>query len=163
MKKEIIISQNREQLKRILSASVVMMAISIVCFFFNGSFYTVVAIAGTCFFGIAFLYTLCLYMKPKKLLIINEEGVRDCSIFKNLGVIPWDKVTDAEIVECNERKYLSLKCRDMEEQIKNLPADQEKYVYRNLKNNMEPISIMIDMADRKPEEIRMFIIDYQTG
>lgn len=156
---EIVIQQSREKLKKVLGASGVMIAVSLICFFFEGSFYTAAAIAGTCFFGISFIYTLLLYLRPKKLLVIDDEGVRDYSMFKSLGVIPWDHISDAEIVECSERKYLSLKCRDMEERIRNLPADEEKNVYRNLKNDMEPLSIMIDMADRQPEEIRMLIVN----
>ncbi len=154
---EVIIWQSRRQLKRVLQASAVMIVISIVCFFFEGSFYTIAAAAGTCFFGITFIYTAFLYLRPKKLLVMTREGIRDCSMFKELGVIPWDQIADAAIVECGERKYLSLKCVDMEARIRNLPAKEEKSVYRNLKNNLEPVSIVIDMADRRPEEICILI------
>lgn len=156
---EVVILQSREKLKRVLKASGVMIVVSLVCFFFEGSFYTMAAIAGTCFFGISFIYALLLYLRPKKLLSIDDEGVRDYSMFKSLGVIPWGNISDAEIAECDERKYLSLKCRGMEEKIKKLPADEEKRIYRNLKNDMEPISIMVDMADRRPEEIRILIVN----
>lgn len=154
---EVIIWQSRDQLKRVLRASAVMIVISVICFFFEGSFYTMAAVVGTCFFGITFIYTGFLYLRPKKLLVMTEEGLRDCSMFKGLGVIPWDQIADADIVECSERKYLSLKCVDMEERIRNLPAKEEKSVYRNLKNNLEPLSIVIDMADRRPEEISILI------
>ena len=81
---EIIIQQSREQLKRVLIASVVMMAISIVCFFFNGSFYTVVAIAGTCFFGIEFDESF------KQLLMMFRCNTTSCiGDAESILSVPW--------------------------------------------------------------------------
>lgn len=159
--KEIVIRQNREQLKKILGASALMTAISIVCFFFEGSFYKAASVAGTCFFGISFFYMLRLYLNPKTLFVLNKEGFRDCTIFSELGSIPWENIRDVSVETMDERKYLCLKCADMEEKIKSLQGNAQKAVYRNLKGGLEPISVLADAAEKKSEELKILILNYR--
>lgn len=159
--KEIIIRQNREQLKKILAASALMTGISVVCFFFEGSFYRMAAVAGTCFFGISFFYVLKLYLSPKRLFVLNQDGFRDHTMFAGIGVIPWKHIRDVSIAVMDERKYLCLECTDMDEKIKALQGREQKAVYRNIKSGLEPISVLADAAEKKPEELKVLILNYR--
>ena len=159
--KEMVIRQSREQLKKILTASALMTVISIVCFFFEGSFYKAAAAAGTCFFGISFFYVLKLYLDPKILFVLNEDGFCDHTMFPGLGIIPWENIRDVSVEVMEERKYLCLKCAGMEEKIKGLQGKEQKAVYRNLKGGLEPISILSDAAEKKPEELKVLVMNYR--
>jgi hypothetical protein len=139
-----------------------MTVISIVCYFFDGSFYKAASIAGTCFFGICTLYVLRLYRKPKQMFELSEEGFRDYTMFPNLGIIPWNQIMDVTVETRNERRYLCLKCRDLEDDIRALPASQEKRIYENLKQELEPVSVVADTAEQKPEELKNLILNYKN-
>ena len=71
------------------------------------------------FFGLLFLWTLSRLLRPRPLLTIDAQGIRDSSSLLAAGVLRWDEIARVSVTGLGRHRFLCI-----------LPADPAAFLQR---------------------------------
>lgn len=77
------------------------------------------------------------------LLSIDEHGIVDNSNWMSPGLIEWDQVRDAYILELGHNSYLCVDLEDPHGFLKSLPRRRQKLMEANLQSGFAPVRIQL--------------------
>lgn len=103
----------------------------------------IISILGAIFFGSALIYTIKSLVKPKPMMIINNDGIMDNSTATSIGFIPWSTIVSFKVEKHFGTKYIGVEVNNTEELLRTLPLLKKLNVKFNIRTNSAPLLINI--------------------
>jgi hypothetical protein len=93
-------------------------------------------------------------MDVKRLLTITMDGIIDNSSIGGVGFISFDDIKEFQIVTLYNKHVIAVIPKNMDVFLSKLPAVKRRQAKRNVRLDLPPVSIMVNMAkDMEPEDI----------
>ena len=104
--------------------------------------------------------------KPQAIIIVNDKGIFDNSPFIGVGFIPWEKISNFNVVIIkqteNYERYLGIDLITIDDFNSNLKAIKRRNIEANLKNGNNPILISLKYSQRSYEETAKILEEYRS-
>lgn len=151
---EIIIKQKQSKQFGFVILGAIFLYISLGMLLFETSIILrIVGLIGTLFFGICFIFIILRFIKPKDILVINQEGFVDNSTAVSIGFISW-KYVDRICIKTNSvEKLIVIDINNDEQVFKNVSKIKMIFIELNKKLGYSPISISLSPTNVKYMDI----------
>jgi len=171
--KEIRIKQSVGKQIKLLLLAIIMVALSIAAAIIIGSssdyikgnearkiLHTAVMIISALFFGVALIFLLFRIIRPKDVLIINENGFTDRSAISSVGFVPWASVEQIYISSVMNQSFISVEIHDADN-FKSL-SPRHKRIFRKANSSLgfPAINITLNSAKEGYEDVLSLLQKY---
>ena len=119
-----------------------------------------VGVIGTAFFSLVTIYIIYRAFKYKYLLIIDIDGFIDSSTLGAFGYVAWRNVQSISIFSIAEQKLIGVNIDNTQKLMNKSPCYVKKLVKADMKMGYPPITINLNSAKEKPEEVLAIMNKY---
>lgn len=120
--------------------------------------FRIVGIVTIVFFGFCAVYIGRKMYDDRPGLIINDEGITDCSSGAAVGLVKWRNITGIRTTEIVGQKFISLDVNNADEIIADTQGAQRKLVAANNKLYKSPVHIAATSLKCSFEELEKMIV-----
>lgn len=154
---KIVIKQSLRKMILLLLGSALLTAMGAFCILEgikqSDLVYSVVGILGVLYFGFYLICYLYRILKPKDILVIDENGVTDQSTVTSVGEIPWDNIECFYKRKLLFNKYICVKLKDNQKILSQLKPWKRTILKLNTPSGFEVVSITLDITDAKIDNV----------
>lgn len=165
---EMIVKQKQSKQVKLLLMAILMVAASFFCarFRLNTPFwrlFQIVGVVGVVFFGFCLVFITMRLIRPKTILIVNGEGVTDCSSAISTGFLPWRDIAGVEVTDMAGQRFVSIRLHDVDAYLEAVPALKATAVKANLALGYPPVSITLQTADHTIDQVMEAMEYFHSG
>jgi hypothetical protein len=148
---DVVIRQSKRKLIKLIVLNIFILAICLLCIligtFEHELFPLVIGIIGLTFFGFCFLFFIQRLMRPKEILIINDNGIIDHSSATSIGAVSWEEIDSFYRRNILSNSFICVKLKDENQTLSRLKPWKIRLLKLNTPVGCEPVSITLDTAD----------------
>ncbi|MBX4262370.1 hypothetical protein KTC96_06335 [Clostridium estertheticum] len=160
---EIIIRENKMKVILLIILAIIMLVGCVFDLVIGiikiNSFYIIIGIIGTAFFGVCFFYIIKRALSHKPLLIVGEDGITDMSNATSVGFVAWEEIEFVSVRRVLTQKFIGITVYDIDKLMKRIPTSKQNAIKANIKFKYPPISIPLNTADMKFNKVLSLIQD----
>ena len=167
MDKKFVIKQNQRKQFLLILLSIIMLSGAFFVFFYNKDISEIkyinkiIGAIGIIFFGACLIFIIKRFIKPKDILVIDQNGILDNSTAVSIGFIPWNEIKSVYINRVFTETFICVEVENIEEKLKGLSFFKRNMIKFNLKMGNAPVSITLNSTNYKPEEVLEIIKNYK--
>jgi hypothetical protein len=121
--------------------------------YLNNLFFSIVGIIGLLFSILCFIIIVCHLIRPKVILIINEQGLVDQSSIPRIGQIFWSEILDFYIGKMFKKEFICVKLKDNSILYSRLMFWNAWFIRLNTPKCLEPVSISLEATSTDIHEV----------
>lgn len=169
--KPVIIRKKRSGQAVVLFCSIMFFVFFLLMIFSNEiaenfrGFFSAIGWAGSILGGINLIWKLWRFIRPRPLLVANQDGLGDYSTTSSLGFIPWEEIGSIALFTAHGERFVGVELPRIRELLENegnrYTAAQKNTVKSNLSLHYPPMLIHLAAAGQDPSSMADFLKDYQ--
>lgn len=109
----------------------------------------VIGLIGLIFFGSCFGFITLRLLKPKAILIVNQNGIYEHTSGISMGMIRWHEISKIYATNAAGQSYVGIELNRQDQMIEALPKMKQNLIRANLKLGYPPVLITLNSADLK--------------
>ncbi|MDP4094740.1 MAG: STM3941 family protein [Bacillota bacterium] len=109
------------------------------------------------FFGICFVFIIKIALDKKPLLIISDDGITDMTTAGSKVFIPWSEIKSISVRKVFTQRFIGIDVYDLDKLMSGISPAKQKIITANLRLKYPPISISLNMANKKFSDVLSLI------